>query len=50
MVERFGRASPTASVTLDVGLIEGNAQLCVGVSLGFGWRYPPTVLTASLSC
>lgn len=50
VVERSGGAHPAASVALDVGLVEGNTQLCVGVPLGFGWWHPPAVLTASLSC
>lgn len=50
MVEGLGRTNPTASVTFDVGFVEGNAELCVGVSFRFGWRYPPAILAASLSC
>lgn len=50
MVEGFGRTNPTATVTFDVRLIKGNAELRVGVSFWFGWRYPPAILTASLSC
>lgn len=50
MEQWFNGADATVAVTLNVRLVEGDAQLRVGVPLGFGWWHPFAVFTAFLSC
>lgn len=50
MEQWFNGADATVAVTLNVGLVEGDAQLSVGVPLGFWWWHSLAVFAAFLSC